>query len=69
VLQKAGVKTFAQLADTKVERIKEILKEADPNLLRLADPTTWPKQARLAASGKWEALEKLQDRLHGGKEA
>ncbi len=68
VLQNAGVKTFAQLADTGVERIKEILKEANPNLLRLADPGTWPKQARLAASGKWEALEKLQDRLKGGKE-
>ncbi len=68
VLQNAGVKTFAQLADTGVERIKEILKEADPRLLRLADPATWPKQARLAASGKWEALEKLQDRLKGGKE-
>ncbi len=69
VLQNAGVKTFAQLADTDVERIREILKGADPNLLRLADPATWPKQARLAASGKWEALEKLQDRLKGGKEA
>ncbi len=68
VLQDAGIKTFAQLADTGVERIKEILKEANPNLLRLADPGTWPKQARLAASGKWEALEKLQDRLKGGKE-
>jgi NADH-quinone oxidoreductase subunit I len=69
VLQDAGIKTFAQLADTEVERIREILKAANPNLLRLADPTTWPKQARLAASGKWEALEKLQERLHGGKEA
>ena len=69
VLQKAGIKTFAQLADTKAEGIKEILEKADPKLLRLADPTTWPKQARLAAAGKWDALEKLQDRLKGGKEA
>ena len=69
VLQEAGIKTFAQLADAKAEHIREILEKANPNLLRLADPTTWPKQARLAASGKWEALEKLQDRLKGGKEA
>jgi NADH-quinone oxidoreductase subunit I len=69
VLQKAGIKTFAQLADAKAEDIKEILGKANPNLLRLADPTTWPKQARLAAAGKWDALEKLQDRLKGGKEA
>jgi NADH-quinone oxidoreductase subunit I len=68
VLQAAGIKTFAQLADTDAERIKQILKEADPNLLNLADPTSWPKQARLAAAGKWEALERLQDRLKGGRE-
>jgi formate hydrogenlyase subunit 6/NADH:ubiquinone oxidoreductase subunit I len=69
VLQKAGIKTFAQLAETKPDGIKDILGKADPNLLRLADPTTWPKQARLAAADKWDALEKLQDRLKGGKEA
>jgi len=68
-LQDAGIKTFAQLADTDVDRIKEILEKADPNLLRLADPATWPKQARLAASGKWDALKTYQDRLHGGKES
>jgi NADH-quinone oxidoreductase subunit I len=66
-LQDAGIKTFAQLAATDVERLEQILEEA--KLLRLAEPTTWPKQARLAASGKWEALEKWQDRLRGGKEA
>jgi NADH-quinone oxidoreductase subunit I len=69
VLQDADIKTFAQLAATDVDRIKQILEESSPNLLRLADPTTWPKQARLAASGKWEALEKWQDRLRSGKEA
>jgi NADH-quinone oxidoreductase subunit I len=68
-LQDAGIKTFAQLADTGVDRIKEILEKADPNLLRLADPATWPKQARLAASGKWDALKTYQDRLHGGRES
>jgi predicted flap endonuclease-1-like 5' DNA nuclease len=66
LLQDAGIKTFAQLAATDVERIKQILEEA--KLLQLADPTTWPKQAKLAAAGKWEALEKWQARLGGGKE-
>jgi NADH-quinone oxidoreductase subunit I len=69
VLQAAGIETFAQLADTDVDRIKEILEEADPKLLRLADPTTWPRQARLAATGKWEALEKWQDRMRGGRDS
>ncbi len=68
LLEAAGIKTFAQLAETEVDRIKQILAEADPKLLQLADPTTWPRQARMAATGKWEALEKWQDRLKGGRE-
>lgn len=66
VLQSAGITTFAQLAATEVNRIQEILEASDLNL-RLADPTTWPEQAQLAAQGDWEALEKLQDELKGGR--
>lgn len=69
LLQAAGITTFAQLAATDVERIKQILGQANPNLLRLADPTTWPEQARLAAEGAWQALEKLQSELKGGRRA
>ncbi len=64
VLQEAGIPTFTQLANTEVNRLKEILKEAN---LRLADPSTWPEQAKLAAAGEWEALETLQDNLKGGR--
>jgi predicted flap endonuclease-1-like 5' DNA nuclease len=67
VLQAAGIATFAQLADTDVDRLEQILAESDPNLLRLANPSTWPEQAKLAAEGQWEALEKLQDELKGGR--
>jgi NADH-quinone oxidoreductase subunit I len=69
VLQEAGIKTFEQLAATEVDRIEQILEEADPNLLKLADPSTWPRQAKLAAAGKWDALEKWQERLRGGRDA
>ncbi len=69
VLQEAGVRTFAQLADTGPERLEQILAEADPKLANLADTSTWPRQAKLAASGKWDALEKWQDRLRGGRQA
>jgi hypothetical protein len=31
------------------------------------NPGTWPKQAKLAADGKWEELETLQKQLKGGK--
>ena len=69
VLQASGVRTFAQLADTAPERLEQILAEADPKLANLADTATWPRQAKLAASGKWDALEKWQDRLRGGRQA
>jgi predicted flap endonuclease-1-like 5' DNA nuclease len=67
VLDAAGVRTFAQLADTDADRLREILGEQDPNLLRLADPTTWPEQAALAKEGEWEALAELQESLKGGR--
>lgn len=67
VLQAAGITTFAQLAEASAEQLEQILEEADPNLLRLAKPATWPEQAKLAAEGRWEKLEELQDELHGGQ--
>lgn len=69
LLQAAGIKTFAQLVDTDADRLKEIVDEADPNSLPSAElePATWPKQARIAARGKWEALERYQAKLKGDK--
>ena len=67
VLQAAGITTFAQLANTAVSRIEEILEAADPRLRRLANPATWPEQAALAAGGQWDALEALQNELKGGR--
>ncbi len=69
VLQEAGITTFGQLSSTQAEQLKEILEAADPRLLRLADPTTWPQQAALAAEGNWSALEELQGELKGGRRA
>ena len=69
VLQAAGIATFARLADTDTEQIEQILEQADPRLLRLADPSSWPEQARLAADGEWEALEALQAARKGGRQA
>ena len=69
VLQEAGVGTFAALAAADADRLQAILREADPRLLRLADPATWPEQARLAAAGEWEALTRMQQELKGGRHA
>ena len=67
LLQGAGVSTFQQLAGTGVDRLERIL--ADANLAGLANPSTWPEQARLAAEGEWERLETLQEELKGGRRA
>lgn len=67
VLNAAGILTFAQLAETTPDRIREILEAEDPRLTRLADPTTWAEQAKLAAAGKWDELATLQDELKGGR--
>lgn len=67
VLQGAGITTFAQLAKADVSHLEQILEEADPRLLRLANPATWPEQAALAAAGEWEALEALQNELKVGR--
>ena len=37
--------------------------------IRVAFPSTWPVQAKLAADGLWDALEKFQDELKGGRRA
>lgn len=65
LLQDAGIMTFAQLAATDVSRLRQILEDAD--LSALADPTTWPEQAKLAAEDDWAALQVLQDELKGGR--
>ncbi|MBN1995233.1 MAG: DUF4332 domain-containing protein [Anaerolineae bacterium] len=65
VLQAAGITTLAQLAQTDVGRLRQILDEA--NMTALANPTSWPEQAQLAAAGDMAALQKLQDELKGGR--
>lgn len=61
-----GISTFAELAKAKPAALKAILEEAG-NRFKMHDPGTWPKQAKLAAAGKWDELAKLQDELKGGK--
>jgi hypothetical protein len=65
LLREAGISSFAQLAGADVDRLQKII--ADANLTALADPGTWPAQAKLAAEGQWERLDALQEELKGGR--
>jgi len=62
----AGITTFAELAKTDPEKIKEILTAAGPRYA-IHNPGTWPEQAGMAAEGKWDELKAWQDKLDGGK--
>jgi len=67
LLNNAGIFTFKQLAGTDVSRLKAILEEAGSRY-RTHNPSTWSKQAQMAADGNWEELKAWQDELDGGKE-
>jgi len=56
----AGILTWEELANTDVSRLQEILIAAGPRY-RMHNPGSWPKQARMAADGKWDELKVWQD--------
>jgi small subunit ribosomal protein S2 len=66
-LVNVGIASYADLAKAKPKNIKEILAEASSRMAHL-DPTSWPKQAKMAADDKWDELKEWQDKAKGGKE-
>lgn len=62
LLHAAGIKTFVELSQTPVERIRDILHDAGERY-QLAEPATWPEQAGLAAEGRWTDLHALQETI------
>ena len=68
LLAEAGLATFEAVAKAKPAAIKKVLLAAGKRYT-MHDPATWPKQAKLLASGKLELLKKLQDELKGGRKA
>jgi len=67
IFQNAGIKTFADLAAKSVEDLKAILTEAGSRYAS-KNPGSWPKQAKMAADGKWDELKVWQDNTKGGIE-
>ena len=66
LFNEAGINTFDALAKAKKKTLTDILAAAGPRF-RMHDPATWAKQAKLAAKGDWDKLNKLQDELKGGR--
>jgi len=66
LLKDGGINNWSELAATEVAKIQDILNAAGSRY-KLANPSTWPKQAGLAAEGKWSELKSYQDSLNGGR--
>ncbi|MEM8907239.1 MAG: proprotein convertase P-domain-containing protein [Bacteroidota bacterium] len=66
LLNNANIYSWSKLSVTHPTRIREIL-IAGGDRFKMHDPTTWPQQAKLAAAGDWERLQKWQDELDGGR--
>ncbi len=66
ILTDAGIPDLESLAKTAVGNLNSILEKAGSRY-RIHDPATWPEQAKLAAKEAWDALEKLQNQLKGGR--
>ncbi len=60
------IKTWKALSECSLEKCKEVLLSGGDRF-KLHKPGTWPKQAKLAYEGEWEALLKWQDELDGGR--
>jgi len=67
LMKEAGFEDLRAVANASVDDLKKVLEDAGSRY-QMHDPTTWPKQAELAADEKWEELRDYQDYLDGGKE-
>ena len=66
-LNAAGITKWTQLASHSAEQIATLLANTDGSF-GVADPTTWPQQAQMAADGLFDELKAWQDKLDGGRE-
>jgi predicted flap endonuclease-1-like 5' DNA nuclease len=64
----SGILTWKALSESSVDRLREILMKAGERY-QIHDPSTWPRQAKLAYEGKWHELKEWQENLDGGRES
>lgn len=65
-LKTSGITTYTMLSEMKMDDIKKILDEAGDRFQN-QDPSTWSKQAELAAAGEWDKLKAWQEDLKAGR--
>lgn len=66
LLHEGDIKTWLELSETPIERLKEIL-DAAGSRYQMHDPATWPKQAQFAHEGRFDELKEWQEMLDGGR--
>jgi len=66
LLNGSKIYTFKDLSESKISGLQAILTEGGPKF-QMHTSGSWPKQASLAAEGRWDDLKKLQDVLSGGR--
>ncbi len=62
LLKRNDILTYKTLANTSTKKLEQLLKEAGAQYSSY-NPENWPKQAKLAAAGKWDELETLQSAM------
>ena len=62
-LKRNKISSWQALSRLPVKEIKTMLGKGGTKFV-LAKPKTWPKQAKLAAEGRWARLKKFQDKLN-----
>ncbi len=66
LLNKEGILTFRHLSEATNERLVDILRAAGPRF-QMHDPESWPQQAEMAASGRWDEFKTRQDIMNKGR--
>ncbi len=64
----SGILTWKSLSEASVDKLRDVL-AAGGERFQIHDPSTWPKQSKLAYEGKWEELREWQENLDGGRES
>ena len=61
-----GIDSWWVMANTDPDRLRRMLAAAGPRF-QVHDPSSWPEQGRLLATGDWAGFQRLTHALRGGR--